>query len=36
LDFLQAEIIKYLIEQREGCRVHEDGVKMFEVLVQPT
>jgi hypothetical protein len=35
LDFLQAEIIKYLLERREGHRVREDGVEMFKVLVQP-
>jgi hypothetical protein len=36
LDFLQAEIIKYLLERREGRPVPEDGAEMFEVLVQHT
>jgi hypothetical protein len=35
LDFLQAEIIEYLLEQPEGRHVCEDGTEMFEVLVQP-
>jgi hypothetical protein len=35
LEFLQAEIIEHLLERWEGCRVREDGVKVFEVLVQP-
>jgi hypothetical protein len=35
LDFLQAEVVEHLLEQREGCRVREDGAEVFEVLVQP-
>jgi translation initiation factor 2 alpha subunit (eIF-2alpha) len=36
LDLLQAQVIEHLLERWEGCRVHEDGAKVFEVLVQPT
>jgi hypothetical protein len=35
LDFLQEEVVEHLLEQREGCRVREDGAEVFEVLVQP-
>jgi hypothetical protein len=35
LDFLHAEIIEHLLERWEGHHVCEDGVEVFEVLVQP-
>jgi hypothetical protein len=35
LDFLQAEIVWHLLERWEGLRVREDGMEVFEVLVQP-
>jgi hypothetical protein len=35
-EFPAAEIVKHLQEQREGCHVRKDGVKVFKVLVQPT
>jgi hypothetical protein len=35
LVFLHAEIVEHLLERREGHRVREDGMEVFEVLVQP-
>jgi hypothetical protein len=36
LDFLQAEVVKHLLERQEVCHMREDGMKVFEFLVQPT